>query len=140
MFCSIGTEQKVPYVSSWKGCGSPLLGHLLVVRKGKSLQVKSMKLVFHHLTFLTCQHRAAFLQHQKMLLFARITMLINPLVQIYLLQQHTFFYNISSFISVTAFKLRLFSSSLSVKICISNKFHYFSVLPRSFLKVHCNSK
>lgn len=61
MFCSIRTEQKVPYVSSWKGSGAPLLGQLLVVRKGKSLQVKSMKLVFHHLTFLTRQHRAAFL-------------------------------------------------------------------------------
>lgn len=61
MLCSIGTEQEVPYVSSWKGCGSPLLGHLLGVGKGKSLQVKRMKLVFHHLTFLTRQHRAAFL-------------------------------------------------------------------------------
>lgn len=63
----------------------------------------------------------------------------SPCTNISIIVAH-FFYNISSFISVTAFKLRLFSSSLSVKICISNKFHYFSVLPRSFLKVHCNSK
>lgn len=40
---------------------SPARTFVLVVRKGRILQVKSMKLVFHHLTFLTYQHRAAFL-------------------------------------------------------------------------------